>query len=58
MEPEMLRSELSLEEIAALEEGLKRDFYTTRLLLKNLEEELTDRLSLAYLLASTDESSE
>ena len=35
----MLRSELSLEEIAALEEGLKRDSYATRLLLKNLEEE-------------------
>jgi hypothetical protein len=58
MGPEMLRSELSLEEIAALEEGLKRDFYATRLLLKNLEEELTDRLSTAYLMASTDESSE
>jgi hypothetical protein len=58
MEPEMLRSELSLEEIAILDEDLKKHFYLTRRLLKELEETLSGRLHQAYLLDSTDESSE
>jgi hypothetical protein len=44
MEPEMLRSELSLEEIALLDADLKKHFYLTRRLLKELEEIHTDRL--------------
>jgi hypothetical protein len=58
MEPEMLRSELSLEEIALLDADLKKHFFLTRRLLKELEEILTERLYQASLLDSTDESSE
>jgi len=56
MEPEMLRSELSLEEITLLEEDLRKHFYLTRRLLKELEEIYTDRLYQASLLALMDES--
>ncbi len=56
-EPEMLRSEVSSEELQETAVNLGNAFYETHLLLKLYEHELEQRLSEAGLKVSTDESS-
>ncbi len=57
-EPEMLKSELSLEALQETAELLNNDFYETHLLLKVYENALLEQLGVVILQDSTDDDLE